>query len=91
MTAASLHLPEVAPVEGLEVPYDGVEVDPEAPERVADSASLDQKEARPVRKVVQEPKKWWSARYLLIIVISLVLALIIAITLDVVFGVKRSR
>ena len=63
MTASSLHLPEVAPDEGLEVPYDGVEADPEAPERLADSASLHQKEARLIRKVVYKPTKWWKPRY----------------------------
>ena len=64
MATASLNLPELAPAEGLEVRYVGVEADPEAPERLVNSASLHRKEARSVRKVVQKPTAWWNPRYL---------------------------
>ena len=91
MVATSLHLPEVAPVEGLEVPYYGVETDPEGPESLPDSTSVHEKESRPAREVVQRPKRWLSARHRRAAIIGLAFLLITAIILGVVFGVRDAR
>ena len=93
MTTDSLNLPEVVPVEGLEVPYDGVEADPEGPERLSRSASIHQKELKSARKAVQKLTGWRSThnRICRITAIGVTLVLITIIILGTVLGVEESK
>ena len=91
MAALSLHLPEVAPSSGLEVPYNGVEGDPEGPERLLESISLFEKEARPIRKVFQVHSTRWSRRYCRVTIVGLTALLVVLAIVGAVIEKIRSK
>ena len=91
---SSTHAPELAPCPGLEVPYDGVQLDQDDPEHLPNklkTTSIFQKEARtPPDLTYIEGRTWiFSRRWtLLVVVITLI---IIAVTVGAVVATRRSH
>ena len=85
---SSIHAPEAAAFQGLEIPFEGIEHDQDLLQHVPDSWSIHQKEARPSTKHYNVQKSWIAShRYSLIIVILIILL----ITSATVGGVIGSR
>ena len=88
MAASSLHLPEVVPERGLEVPFGGIEADPEGPEQ---AASTLEKEARKPRWTVQRETKWRDFRYRRVLLSCFIAVLIVAIIVGPIFGTRGGK
>ena len=88
---SSTHAPEVAPYPGLEVPYDGVQLDQEDPERLPDSRSISQKEARPPLNLTHRQDRTWRISRRWIILVVVVIVIVLAAIVGIVFGTKRHR
>ena len=86
---SSVHAPELAPPQGLEVPFDGIEPDRDDPIHLPDSRSTTEKEARaPVNRTVKisrMPRSRWIPRACIVVIA------IIAVTVGTIEGVGRSR
>ena len=88
MAASSLHLPEVVPPRGLEVPFDGIEADPEGPEQ---AASFLEKEAREPRRTIRNENEGWGSRYRHLILSCVLALMVVAIVFGSVFGTRRAK
>ena len=77
---SSTHAPELAPCAGLEVPYDGVQLDHDDPEPLPDAISLDQTDAgASLDPAHQKGRKWtlWQRWTIIIGVTLIVIAAIV--------------
>ena len=88
---SSTHAPEVAPCPGLEVPYDGVQLDQDDLERLADSRSISQKEARPPLNLTHRKDRTWILSRRWLISNGVVTIIIIAVIVGAVIGTRRHR
>ena len=87
---SSIHAPELALSCELEVSYEGFEPDQENLEHVQESASIVQKETKPVHPTHADPK-WWKWKYRWIILGGLAVAYTIAVVVGPVVRTQKSR
>ena len=89
--SSSVHAPEVAPVQGIEVPFDGIEPERDDPHHLPDSSSTIEKEAELRRRLDLVVSPTWLSRHRRIGLICVITAVIVAAVVGPVVGIKRSQ